>query len=112
MEGGYPQNFMNNTLSEVKFQERTQDLLQRKKNKETSVALRKTIPLSTSKSQRNLKEEVVASKATTITKPNFQGDAHNRDFKIRHGEVLLEGPLYPFVKFSHVKIFGLFTRHE
>ena len=24
----------------------------------------------------------------------------------------LEGPLYPFAKLNHVKIFGLFTRHE
>ena len=23
-----------------------------------------------------------------------------------------EGPLYPFAKLNHVKIFGLFTRHE
>ena len=33
MERGYPQNFINNTLSEVKFQERTQDLVQRNKKK-------------------------------------------------------------------------------
>ena len=34
MEGGYPQNFMRNkTLSEVKFQEWTQALLQRNKRK-------------------------------------------------------------------------------
>ena len=33
MEKGYPQNFINNTLSEVKFQERTQDLIQGNKKK-------------------------------------------------------------------------------
>lgn len=33
MERGYPQNFINNTLSEVKLQERTQDLIQRNKKK-------------------------------------------------------------------------------
>ena len=33
MERGYPKHFMNNTLSEVKFQERTQALLQRNKTK-------------------------------------------------------------------------------
>ena len=33
MEGGYPQNVIKNTLSEVKFQERTQALLQRNKTK-------------------------------------------------------------------------------
>ena len=33
MERGYPQNFINNTLSEVKFQERTQDLIQQNKKK-------------------------------------------------------------------------------
>ena len=33
MERGYPQNFVNNTLSEVKLQERTQALLQRNKTK-------------------------------------------------------------------------------
>ena len=31
MERGYPQNFINNALSQVKFQERTQALLQRNK---------------------------------------------------------------------------------
>ena len=34
MERGYPQNFINNTLSDVKFQERTQDLIQQKKKKD------------------------------------------------------------------------------
>ena len=33
LERGYPQNLINNTLSEVKFQERTQALLQRNKTK-------------------------------------------------------------------------------
>ena len=33
MERGYPQNFINNTLSEVKFQGRTQDLIQQNKKK-------------------------------------------------------------------------------
>ena len=33
MEKGYPQNLINNTLTEVKFQERTQALLQRSKTK-------------------------------------------------------------------------------
>ena len=33
MEGGYPQNVSNNTLSEVKFEETTQALLQRNKTK-------------------------------------------------------------------------------
>ena len=32
-ERGYSQNFINNTLSEVKFQERTQDLIQQNKKK-------------------------------------------------------------------------------
>ena len=33
LERGYPQNLINNTLSEVKFQERTQAVLQRNKKK-------------------------------------------------------------------------------
>ena len=33
LERGYPQNLINNTLSEVKFQERTQALLQRNKTR-------------------------------------------------------------------------------
>ena len=33
MERGYPQNFINNTLSEVRFEQRTQALLQRNKIK-------------------------------------------------------------------------------
>ena len=36
MEGGYPQNFINNTLPEVKFQQRTQVLPQRNKPKNES----------------------------------------------------------------------------
>ena len=39
MEIGYPQNFINNTLSEVKFQERTQALLQRNKTKKRILPL-------------------------------------------------------------------------
>ena len=77
MERGYPQNFINNTLSEVKFQERTQALLQRNKRKKTNLSLRNTIPPSSSKSQRNLNEEVVPNTATTIAKSNLQGTAHN-----------------------------------
>ena len=34
LERGYPQNLISNTLSEVKFQERTQALLQRNKTKQ------------------------------------------------------------------------------
>ena len=36
MERGYPQNFINNTLSEVRFEQRTQALLQRNKTKDES----------------------------------------------------------------------------
>ena len=77
LERGYPQNLINNTLSEVKFQERTQALLLTKQNKKTNLALHNTIPPSSSKSQRNLNEEVVSNKAITIAKSNLQGTAHN-----------------------------------
>ena len=76
-ERGYLQNFINNTLSEVKFQERTESLPPTKQNKETNLTCRNTIHSSSSKSQRNLNEEVVANTATTIAKPNFQGAAHD-----------------------------------
>ena len=60
MERGYPQNFIDNTLSEVKFHQRTQALLQRNKTKKkTSRALDNSIPPSSSKSQRNLNDEVL-----------------------------------------------------
>ena len=36
LERGYPQNLINNTLSEVKFQQRTQAPLQRNKTKNES----------------------------------------------------------------------------
>ena len=36
-----------------------------------------TIHSSSSKSQRNLNEEVVPNTTTAIGKPNFQGTAHN-----------------------------------
>ena len=75
MERGYPQNFINNTLPEVKHEERTQVLLQRNKTK-TNLVLHNTIPPRSSKSQRNLNEEVVPNTATTITKSNPQGTAH------------------------------------
>ena len=77
MERGYPQNFINNALSEVRFEQRTQALLQRNKTKKTNLALHNTIPPGSSKSQRNLNKEVVPNTATTIAKPNFQGAAHN-----------------------------------
>ena len=77
MESGYPQNFINNALSEVRFEQRTQALLQRNETKKTNLALHKTIPPGSSKSQRNLNEEVVPNTATTIAKWNFQGASHN-----------------------------------
>ena len=77
LERGYPRNLINNTLSEVKFQERTQALLQRNKTKKANLALHNTIPPSSSKSQKNLNEEVVPNTATTIAKSNLQGTAHN-----------------------------------
>ena len=52
MERGYPQNFINNPLSEVKFQERTQALLQRNKTKKINLALHNTIPPSSSSPNR------------------------------------------------------------
>ena len=77
MESGYPQNFINNALSEVRFELRTQALLQRNETKKKNLALHKTIPPGSSKSQRNLNEEVVPNRATTIAKSNFQGAPHN-----------------------------------
>ena len=65
------------TLSEVKFQERTQALLQGNKTKKTNLALRNTIPPSSFKSQRNLNEKVAPNTVTTIAKPNLKGAAHN-----------------------------------
>ena len=70
MERGYPQNCINNTLLEVKFQERTQALSNETK-KDRNVALRNTIPTSSYRSQRNLNVEVVPNTATTITKTKF-----------------------------------------
>ena len=52
MERGYPQNFINNALSEVNFQERTQALLQRNKTKKMNLALHNTIPPSSSSPNR------------------------------------------------------------
>ena len=37
MERGYPQNFIDNTLSEVKFHQRTQALLQRNETKKKRI---------------------------------------------------------------------------
>ena len=54
LERGYPRNLINNTPSEVKFQERTQALLQRNKTKKTNLALHNTIPPSSYKSQKIL----------------------------------------------------------
>ena len=60
--------FFYRTHLEVKFQQRTQ---------KTKLALHNTIPRSSSKSQRNLNEEVVPSTATAIAKSNLRGTAHN-----------------------------------
>lgn len=77
MERGYTQNFINNTLPKVKYiEEGTQVLLQRNKQK-TNLVVHNTIPPRSSKSQRNLNEEVVANTATTITESNLQGTAHS-----------------------------------
>ena len=55
MERGYPQNFNNNGLSEVKFQQRTQILLQVNETKQkTNLGPHDTIRPSSSKSQRIL----------------------------------------------------------
>ena len=70
MERGYPQNVINNKLSEVKFQERTQALLQRNKQRNEILPLFNTIPPSSSKFQGNLDEKVVPNTATTTAKPN------------------------------------------
>ena len=77
MERGYPQNFINNAVSEVKFEQRTQALLQRNETEKRNLALHNTIPPSSSKSQRNLNTEVVPNTATTNAQPNVQGAAHN-----------------------------------
>ena len=37
MESGYPQNFINNALSEVMFEQRTQALLQRNEKKKKRI---------------------------------------------------------------------------
>ena len=76
-ESGYPQNFIKNTLSEVKFKQKTQALLQRNKKEKTNLSLHNTIPPSSFKSQRNHSDEVVPTKATTTAKSNLQGTAHN-----------------------------------
>jgi len=49
MERGHPQNFVNNTLSEVKFQERHTPS-PTKQIKETNLALRNTTPHNSFKS--------------------------------------------------------------
>ena len=76
MERGYPQNFTNNALSEEVWTKDTSPPPM-KWNKKTNLALHNTIPPGSSKSQRNLNEEVVPNTATTIAKSNFQGAAHN-----------------------------------
>ena len=79
MQRRYPQNFINKTFSEVKFQERTQlssnetkQTKQNKNHKKTMILpFRNTIPSSRSKSERNPNKEVMLNTATTIAKPNF-----------------------------------------
>ena len=71
LERGYPQNLMNNTLSEVKFQERTQTPSSETKHK-TNLALHNKIPPSSSKSQRNLNEKVVSKGVFTRDQDEFR----------------------------------------
>ena len=71
MERGYPQNFINNALSEVRFEQKDKSPPPTKQNKKTNLALHNTIPSGSSKSQRNLNKEVVPNTATTIAKPNL-----------------------------------------
>ena len=77
MERGYPQNFINNALSEVKFQKKGPKPSSNETKQKTNLALRNTIPPSSSKSQRNLNEEEAPNTATTFAKLNFPGAAHN-----------------------------------
>ena len=101
MESGYPQNFINNALSQVMFEQRTQALLQRNETKKkTNLALHKTIPPGSSKSQRNLNEEVVPNTATTIAKSNFQEAPHN---------IIQRRPNHVFR--SHVGLSTILTQH-
>ena len=58
IERGYPQNFINNTLSDVKFEEGTQTLSNETK-KGSNLALCNTITSNSSKSYRNPNKEVV-----------------------------------------------------
>lgn len=77
MERGYPQNFIN-ALSEVRFEQMSQALLQRNETKKPILPfITHYHPAPSSKSQRNLNEEVVPNTATTIAESNFQGAAHN-----------------------------------
>ena len=80
MERGYPQSFIKNTLSEVKFQERTQALLQRNKTNKRIlpfiIQYHPAVPVQIAK-KINLNEEVVPNTATTIAKSNLQGTVHN-----------------------------------
>ena len=65
IERGYPQNFINNNLgSEISRKDTSPPPT--KQNKETNLALRNTIPPSSSKSEGNTNEGVVANTATTI----------------------------------------------
>ena len=71
LERGYPQNLINSTLrSDISRKDTSPPSTKQKKK--TNLALHNTIPLSSSKSQRNLNEEVVSNTATTIAKSNLQ----------------------------------------
>ena len=88
------------TTHSQRFEQRTQALLQRNETRKTNLALHKTIPPGSSKSQRNLNEEVVPYTATTIAKSNLQGAPHN---------IIQRRPNHVFR--SHVGLSTILTQH-
>ena len=73
-----------------------------------------TIVLDTEEEQKAVPDttnELPSSSSISNCSPE---QASNNGIQPSTGKVYcyLEGPLYPFAKLNHVKIFGLFTRHE
>ena len=84
---------MNKTLSEVKFQDRTQALLDPFQRDKTKKRILHFVTTQYHPAVPNLKEilEVVPDTATTTAKPNFQGAAHDITQKVAFTQTTYSG---------------------
>ena len=77
IERGYPEMLIQETLSEVKFENRNAALAQKLKENKQNLAFCNTIPTISTKLKTNPYEKLAFNRTTTTVKTNFQGTSYN-----------------------------------